>query len=53
MKKQYIQPSVDVVLVNYTTTLLQASTLEGGGDKGDYSGGQLSRRKTFWDSDDE
>lgn len=57
MKKQYISPVTITVRVE-TENLMQfgslnGENLNGGGNKGDYSGsGQLSREASGWDDED-
>ncbi|MBQ7510769.1 MAG: hypothetical protein IJT53_07695 [Prevotella sp.] len=56
MKKQYINPAVSIVKVEAQAHMLFGSatgegTINGGGSKGTYSGGQLSR-ESGWDDED-
>lgn len=57
MKKQYIIPTTMTLKVETQNHMLFGSetgdgTLNGGGSKGNYSGGQLSRERGGWDDED-
>ena len=57
MKKQYINPTTVAIKVETQNHMLFASengdgTLNGGGNRGNYSSGQLSRESSFWDDED-
>ena len=57
MKKIYQNPTTEIVMVE-TQPLMEFGsntgndTINGGGNKGDYSGGQLSRDGGGWDDED-
>ena len=52
MKKIYFRPNTKLVPIN--GLVLMQETSNAGGDKGDYSGGQLSRRRnSFWEDDED
>ena len=53
MKKKYLQPTTKPTIVNGNITLLAGSTTSGGGSKGTYEGGQLSRQAGMWDDEEE
>lgn len=53
MKKIYIIPTMKVVALCQNISLLAGSEISGGGNLGDYEGGQESRGGSFWDDDDE
>lgn len=58
MKKIYNSPSTIVVAVKTQKHMLFGSpdggnTLNGGGNKGDYSANQASRKSSIWDDEDE
>ena len=57
MKKQYIIPTTMTLKVETQNHMLFGSetgdgNFNGGGNKGDYSGGQLSRERGGWDDED-
>lgn len=52
MKKTYLKPTTIQVAIKCRTSMLNASEFNGGGDKGVYTGGQLSRRRGLWDDDE-
>ena len=57
MKKQYINPTTVTIKVETQNHMLFGSdtgegTKNGGGNKGDYSSGQLSRESGAWDDED-
>ncbi len=57
MKKQYITPNTVSVNIQTKAHMLFGSdkgndTINGGGNKGTYSGGQLSRDSQVWDDED-
>ena len=57
MKKQYINPTTVTIKVETQNHMLFGSdtgegTKNGGGNKGDYSSGQLSRESGAWDDEE-
>ncbi len=62
MKKNYMKPEADVLNMDFETAILAGSfgdesgnTLDGGSNKGTYTGGQLSAGSGFdvWDAEEE
>lgn len=51
MKKAYLKPNTIQVALRCRVHMLETSNL--GGSKGNYTGGQLSRRNNDWDWDDD
>lgn len=57
MKKQYIIPNIKTISVKTKNHMLFGSELgegkyNGGGNRGDYGGGQASRQSSSWDDED-
>lgn len=57
MKKLYITPKTTTVVVKTQNHMLFGSptggeTLNGGGNRGDYSSGQASRQASDWDDEE-
>ena len=57
MKKLYITPKTTTVVVKTQNPMLFASptgegTLNGGGNRGNYSGGQASRQASDWEDEE-
>ena len=53
MKKKYLQPTTKLTITNVRTSLLTGSQKNLGGDRGAYTGGQLSREGGMWYDDDD
>ena len=54
MKKKYLQPTTQQVIVLGRIAMLADSSEYAGGDRGDYSGsGQLSRQGGMWDDEEQ
>ena len=54
MKKKYLQPTTQQVIVLGRIAMLAGSTENAGGSKGTYEGGQLSRQGyNAWDDDEQ
>lgn len=51
--KKYIKPITEIITLHNSYQLLSGSDIDGGGDKGEFTGGQESRRGGFFFDDED